>query len=50
MKIPTDIKISTSFVAVLLLGFVPVIAIWLPEVLMIGKAIQGEQRTDAKRP
>jgi hypothetical protein len=50
MKIPTDIKIIISFIAVLFLGFIPTIAIWLPDVLMAIKTAQDEkQRANAGR-
>jgi hypothetical protein len=52
MKIPTDVKISGSFIAVFLLGLIPVFAFWLPDVLIAiaAKTTQDEkQRTDAER-
>jgi hypothetical protein len=46
MNIPTDIKISVSFIAVLLLGFVPMIAIWMPDILLAIKSRPKRKAAD----
>ena len=43
-SIPADIKISVFFIAVFLLGFIPVLALWLPDILIALKAVEGEKR------